>query len=341
MVLRILHGWRLLHPWRFRPSLHFGGQRACVMLLLLALSFALPGHADKPATKNGFDLEDASIPVSEIVSGGPPRDGIPAINDPKMVPAAEAGFMKDEDRIIGINLAGEARAYPIKILDWHEVVNDSIGDQYYAVTYCPLCGSGIVFASNAGDGRLVFGISGLLYNSDVLLFDRNTESLWSQLMAEAVSGKLKGLKLPEIPAFYTSWRAWQEQHPETLVLSTDTGYSRNYNRSPYIDYPKTRKLFFDVSHQAPRYFHAKQHVLGVKLDGITKAYAFSKLSEQGLGEFEDQVGDQTITVSWNEDSQTAFANDDEGNLLPTTIAYWFAWYTFNPNTLVFGISDES
>jgi len=140
---------------------------------------------------NGFDVTDAIIPVKKIASGGPPRDGIPAINEAKFVNPAEAKFLDPDSRVLGVEIEGVAKAYPIAILNWHEIVNDRIGTQHLAVTYCPLCGTGMVFASNVGDTALVFGVSGLLYNSDVLLYDRNTESLWSQLMRKAVSGPLK------------------------------------------------------------------------------------------------------------------------------------------------------
>ncbi|MDZ7685377.1 MAG: DUF3179 domain-containing protein [Gammaproteobacteria bacterium] len=201
------------------------------LLAAVALLLCVPASA---ATKNGFELEDPLIPVDEIISGGPPRDGIPAINEPTFVDPDEAGFMDEDDRVMGVVIDGVARAYPIKILNWHEAVNDKISTQHFIVTYCPLCGSGMVFASNAGkDGRLVFGISGLLYDSDVLLFDRNTESLWSQLMGKAVSGPLKGTDLPQLPARHTTWGDWLERHPGSQVMSTETGFGRSYERSPY------------------------------------------------------------------------------------------------------------
>ncbi|MFU8817641.1 MAG: DUF3179 domain-containing (seleno)protein, partial [Pseudomonadales bacterium] len=184
--------------------------------LLLLAGVAAFAVAVEARTMNGFDLSDALIPVRAIESGGPPRDGIPAINQPKFVAAPEAGFLDDDDRILGVAINGQPKAYPISILNWHEVVNDSSGSQYFVVTYCPLCGTGMVFASNAGDGALIFGVSGLLYNSDVLLFDRNTESLWSQILGKAVSGPLRGEPLPQLPAFHTTWADWRERHPQTL-----------------------------------------------------------------------------------------------------------------------------
>lgn len=125
--------------------------------------------------------------------------------NPAFVTAEMATYLKEDDRVLAVEISGVAKAYPIRILDWYEIVNDSIGNQRIVVTYCPLCDTGVVFASNVGASALVFGVSGLLYNSDVLVYDRNTESLRSQLMGQAISGRLKGVKLPQIPAFHTAW----------------------------------------------------------------------------------------------------------------------------------------
>jgi hypothetical protein len=126
------------------------------------------------------------------------------------------------------------------------------------VTYCPLCGTGLVFASNVGDSALVFGVSGLLYNSDVLLYDRNTESLWSQRMGQAISRRLKGVKLPQIPAFHTTWGEWRARFPNTGVLSIETGYQRYYHKKAYVGYEKSRRLYFSVTNKAPRDYHPKE-----------------------------------------------------------------------------------
>ena len=136
-------------------------------------------------TLNGFDLTDTLIPEHLIEAGGPPRDGIPAIDEPLFVDSSRAG-LSDTDRVLGLSFGAVARAYPVRILNWHEIVNDRIADQPVAVTYCPLCGSGMAFDARVGGQITRFGVSGLLYNSDVLLYDRRTGSLWSQIMARAV-----------------------------------------------------------------------------------------------------------------------------------------------------------
>jgi len=305
--------------------------------MIVALACLLVSLGAEARTLNGFELDDALVPPEDIVGGGPPRDGIPALNDPEMLAAAEADYLDGDDRILGVELNGEARAYPIRILNWHEVVNDNIASQHFAVSYCPLCGTGMVFASNVGDSdtALLFGVSGLLYNSDVLLFDRQTESLWSQILGKAVTGPLKGTELPQLPAAHTTWRAWQERHPDTLVLSTDTGFGRDYRRNPYAGYERSRRLYFDVANQAPRDYHPKALVLGVKVDGAQKAYPFEELEASGEAVLKDTVNGKRLRIHWDSASESAEVTDASGERYPSTVGFWFAWYAFYPDTEVF------
>jgi len=189
-------------------------------LLLLSLVFSSTVAAQ---VKNGFDLEDALVPVDMIQSGGPPRDGIPALSRPRFVSAKEADFLEQTDRVLGITLNGVSRAYPIKILNFHEIVNDRFSDASVVVTFCPLCGTGIVFRGSIEGVDHSFGVSGLLYNSDVLLYDQQTESLWSQIGGRAISGPRKGTPLERLPVTHTTWEDWLGRHPDTRVLSIDTG----------------------------------------------------------------------------------------------------------------------
>ena len=299
-----------------------------ISILLLFLVVSTTGNA---ARKNGFDLSNSLIPVEKILNGGPGRDGIPSIDRPRFVAATKADFMRDKDRVMGVNHQGVAKAYPIKILDWHEIVNDRIGNAQIVVTYCPLCGTGMVFhASQLGH----FGVSGLLYNSDVLLYDRKTKSLWSQIMAKAVSGRKRGEELQALPASHTTWRDWLSRYPDTLVLSQDTGFRRNYRQSPYLGYARTPKLMFDVEHRNGVHRN-KELVLGVSLNGEYKAYAFNTLKGHGRPEFEDELGQELITVTWSQSEQTAAVLNKDGAEIPSVIAYWFAWYAFHPDTEVF------
>ncbi|MFQ5483563.1 MAG: DUF3179 domain-containing protein, partial [Nitrospinaceae bacterium] len=203
----------------------------------------------------GWDFSRHAIPLDEIRSGGPPKDGIPALSNPKFVtPGSGASkYLQDSQRVIGLVVRGQAKAYPIGILNWHEIVNDRIGGKEVAVTYCPLCGTGMVFDADSGGRTLTFGVSGLLYQSDMLLYDRQTESLWSQIKSEAVTGPLTGTRLRLLASTHTTWGDWKRRRPDTLVMSRNTGYRRDYGRNPYGDYDKNRTLFFPVNASSRRY----------------------------------------------------------------------------------------
>jgi len=214
-------------------------------LTIVASAGTAQAAAPDPTQFNGFDVANASVPTQAIQRGGPPKDGIPAIDRPKFVPAG-AVRLADEDRVLGVALNGVARAYPVRILNWHEVVNDRFGERAIVVTYCPLCGTGMAFEARLGAASASFGVSGLLYNSDVLLYDRATQSLWSQILYTAVSGPLQGTRLSPVSLTHTSWADWRRRYPATQVLSTDTGFTRDYGRDPYAGYDRVQQLMFDV-----------------------------------------------------------------------------------------------
>jgi len=246
------------------------------LLVAAVVCYFGPGYLYAGPT-NGFDLGGALVPIEEIEHGGPPRDGIPAIDRPRFIAPGNASFLSDSDRVLGIDRNGIRKAYAVKILNHHEIVNDSFGQEAVVVTYCPLCGTGMAFLATADGSTRSFGVSGLLYNSDVLLYDRETGSLWSQLMKQAIAGPLRGERLQQIAMSHTSWGDWRNRHPDTLVLSTDTGSRRNYERSPYAGYENSKELYFPVSKMDPRY-HPKELVIGLSVNGMHKAYPFLELS---------------------------------------------------------------
>ncbi|GAB4466849.1 MAG: hypothetical protein OHK0044_07130 [Burkholderiaceae bacterium] len=308
-----------------------------------AVAWALAGAATMaasagpdPASYNGFDVSDALIPLHAIERGGPPKDGIPAIDRPKFTDGSAAGLRAD-DRVLGLVHNGVTKAYPVRILNWHEVVNDRFGDAPVAVTYCPLCGTGIAFDARHDGQPLNFGVSGLLYNSDVLLYDRGTESLWSQLRQQAVTGRLKGARLNVLPLEHTTWADWQARHPTTLVLSTDTGFARDYWHDPYAGYDRVQRLLFSVEHRDER-LAAKEWVLGIAIGDARKAYPFSVLSRiarERAHELRDTVGGQVIYVRYDPQHRSAQALDAQRRPLPAVTAFWFAWVAFNPNSEVY------
>lgn len=285
---------------------------------------------------NGFDVNGASVPVNAIQRGGPPRDGIPSIDKPVFVAAKDAR-LRDDDRVLGVAIAGVARAYPVRILNWHEVVNDRFGARAVVVTYCPLCGTGMAFDAQVGGRAASFGVSGLLYNSDVLLYDRETLSLWSQIMQTAVTGPRKGTRLTSVATTHTSWADWRSRHPGTQVLSTQTGFARDYQRDPYAGYDSVPRLMFDVQHRDER-VPLKEWVLGVEVDGAHKAYPFSALAQRvdGKGELLDTVGGRKLRIRYHAAHRSAEAFDEQGRAWPGTMAYWFAWVAFHPRTAVLG-----
>ncbi len=285
--------------------------------------------------RKGFVLERLLLPLEEIQDGGPPKDGIPSIDYPRFLAAEEADFLNDEELVLGLHYNGISTAYPIRILNYHEVVNDKFGDQPVAITYCPLCRSGVAFLAGTPEAPKVFGVSGLLYNSDVLLYDRTTESLWSQLLGKAISGPLSGQEISFLPLTQTSWKEWKKRYPETMVLSTNTGHQRDYNSSPYEQYEKEDRLLFSVAHEN-KSLPPKALVLGISVDGKHKAYPLNRLRKKAKdGPLQDQFNGQALYLHYDEDSHSAWASDAEDKAIPATTLYWFAWYAFHPQTAIF------
>jgi hypothetical protein len=282
---------------------------------------------------NGFKLTDALVSPRKIESGGPPKDGIPALFAPRFVPADQASYLNADERVLGVAYNDIVKAYPIKILNYHEIANDQFGDAAVAVTFCPLCGTGIAFLADTGGQKRTFGVSGLLYNSDVLMYDRETESLWSQIMAQAISGPASGTRLRPIPVLHTTWGNWLTRYPDSLVLKPPTAYGRNYNVSPYQDYATSSDLMFSVAHSDSRYA-TKSVVLGIKIGELTKAYPFEELPTN-TDTLYDTLSDHSIVVKYDVPSQTGWVLDQDGKEIPSFTAYWFAWVAFHPDTDVF------
>ncbi len=307
------------------------------ILALCSLLVGVTGYqlATSAGASNGFDLSNSILPANEIRHGGPPRDGIPALSDPEMLPNEAVDYIQPRDRIVGIEIDGQARAYPIDILNWHEIVNDSIGDSRFAITYCPLCGTAVAFDAEIDGEATDFGVSGLLYNSDVLLYDRATETLWSQIMTRAIAGPRVGQSLTKLPISHTTWQDWLARHPETLVLSRNTGHSRNYDRNPYAGYEKSRTLYFEVNNEAPDNYHPKEIVVGLGVDGVYKAYPFVELDRQGKASFSDEVNGKTFKFDWDSDHRSVRITDTDGREVAAIQGFWFAWFAFHPDTGVF------
>lgn len=311
------------------PLIHFIGisfRLAAFFSMIMWLCFAHPGHAQ---TKNGFDLSEASISKKEILSGGPSRDGIPSIDRPKFINVKSVDYLSDDDIVIGLVRGDTARAYPTRILIWHEIVNDVIGKDAIAVTYCPLCGTAMVFERKIGGKMQTFGVSGLLYRSDILMYDRESESLWSQLAMKAVSGPAVGMRLTWLPSEHLTWKAWREKYPRGKVLSTDTGYNRNYAGEAYASYFSSEHTMFPVPNTRKE-LPNKTWVIGVVINGKAKAYPANDLPPDKA--IEDKVGQKKVVVRYDAGKRNPQITNTEGEHIPSVMVFWFAWQAFYPQT---------
>ena len=282
--------------------------------------------------KNGFDLANAIVPAEEILRGGPPRDGIPAIDNPKFISPESADYLTDEDPVISFLCDGIARAYPLRILVWHEVVNDGINGKSFVISHCPLCGTSMVFNAMIDGERFTFGVSGLLYQSDVLFYDRQTESLWSQLALKAVSGSKVNSRLEWLPSEIMTFGAWKAKHQKLIreVLSTDITPSRPYSRNPYEGYEDQERLWFGVPANRDE-FDNKVWILGILLEGKAKAYLISSLGIRGT--ITDEFAGKRLQISYDAETQEPAVVDlTSGERLAFTRAFWFAWQAFYPET---------
>lgn len=296
----------------------------------VSAALSLSAGAASPRELNGFDLRGALIPAEEILRGGPLRDGIPALDFPPALPAAESPW-SDDDMVVGVVIGGTARAYPIGLLVWHELVNDQIGGIPILVSYCPLCGTALVFDRRVGGSERRFGVSGLLYRSDLLMFDRETESLWSQISAEAVTGPAVKRRLTLVRSRVQPWGDWKGAHPSTTVLSKQTGHRRAYGRSPYGDYATSSRLLFPVAVDSR--YHPKTRTLGLRLsDGTARAYPVDEVRKAG-GRVEDRFAGHPVVVRLDPTSQSFAVEVPEA--VEVIEGFWFAWAAFHPDSSVY------
>jgi hypothetical protein len=344
--------WQQAHP-EITPFAGFDGFKADVMAQIDPefRRFLRPGVPHE-------------IRLEEILWGGVPKDGIPALTNPKRIPPAEATWLTDDELVFGIEINGDARAYPLRILDWHEMFNDVVGGVPVTLAYCTLCGSGILFDARV-PGReqpFVFGSSGFLYRSNKLMYDQQTHSLWNQFTGRPVVGPLtgSGVELEVLPVTIASWRDWLAAHPATTVLSLETGFERDYTPGkPYGAYFASPELMFPAL-VPDRRLAPKDYVFALRADGQEKAWpldAFAggrvinaRLGDEAVvligdaatrtvrayraaGRSFEPTRDRAILRAGNETwrlEETALVGPDGQRLerLPGHIAYWFAWQGF-------------
>ncbi len=252
--------------------------RATLAAAVVAL-VALPAAGQTVILQTNRDK--ALVPIEEIIPGGPPPDGIPAIDRPAFVtPADAARWLKPKEPVLAVTVNGDARAYPLQILVWHEIVNDVVGGVPVAVTYCPLCNSGLVFDRTVEGAVLDFGTSGMLYRSDLVMYDRQSHSLWAQMEGRAIVGDRAGTRLAMRPANTIAFEDWRAAHPAGRVLSRETGHRRRYGINPYESYDQPDLGPFLFSGRLDPRRPPKERVVGLSLGEIRRAYPFPVLERQ-------------------------------------------------------------
>lgn len=304
------------------------------------------------------------IRPEEIVWGGVVVDGIPALDNPNHINAKEAGYLRDDDEVFGIEINGDARAYPLRIMGWHEMFNDVVGGVPVSLAYCTLCNAGILFEGDyegrekfGVDKPFTFGSSGFLYQSNKLMYDRNTDSLWNQFTGQPVSGPLRGsgIELKIRPVVITSWGKWKKAHPNTKVLSVDTGYRRDYGSGVvYKKYFASPELMFPaLGDEGKQSLREKEEIFGMRLEGGIKAWPLNAFKDGRI--LNDKVGFTNVVLIGDRKTRTVRAyerkdftfdaelktqngeswtltedalensNKEQLKRLPGHIAYWFAW----------------
>lgn len=311
----------------------------------------------------GKDLarrENLKIRLEEITWGGVRVDGIPSLDNPKLIAADEADYLLDDDLVFGVDINGDRRAYPLRIMGWHEMFNETIGGVPVALAYCTLCGAGILFETQV-EGRaepLIFGSSGFLYRSNKLMFDRTTHSLWNQFTGEPVSGSLleAGIKLKIRPVVTTTWARWKKRNPDSKVLSLETGYRRDYGAGVvYRDYFSSPNLMFPAIVRNEQQIKRKDRVFGIRDVAAAKAWPIEAFRDKTV--INDAVGTRNIVLIGDAATRTVRAYDrkdltfhgseaglttDKGDWsvteaallgpdgqklarVPGHLSYWFAW----------------
>ena len=273
---------------------------------------------------------------SEIRSGGPPKDGIPALSDPGFLPVAEETRLDDREPVIAVEIDGATpRAYPVRYLTWHEIVNDTVGGVPVAVTFCPLCNSFPTFDRRVGGRTLSFGVSGKLRNSDMVMYDRETESWWQQAVGEAIVGEMTGAALTQLPTWMESWAEFRARNPEGRVMD-EPDWPRSYGRNPYVNYDSSSKPFLFSGEMPPHGIPALERVVSVG----DRAWPLSRLREEG------RVREAGVTITWRAGQASALdtarigegrevgtirVRDGQGRDVAHDVMFAFAFHAFHPD----------
>lgn len=280
-------------------------------------SLAFAAHEGEPvpfadAASWKTDFRRHTVPLREIQEGGPPRDGIPAIDRPKFDTAAQASrWLRGQEPVVAVEYRGDARAYPLRVLIWHEIVNDVVGGEPMAVTFCPLCNAAIAFRRRAAGRVLDFGTTGKLRYFDLVMYDRQTESWWQQMTGEAIVGQLAGTRLEVVPAQIVSWHQFAQAYPRGRVLNQDTGHRRPYGTNPYVGYDDIRSSPFLYHGPRDGRLRPMERVVAFSLGGEAVAYPWEALRRVRV--VNDRVGGQPVVVLWTPGTVSALDREEIAN----------------------------
>ena len=246
------------------------------------------------------ELPEPLIDTAELRSGGPPPDGIPPVDEPRFLRPVDVDFLADNEPVLALEIGGDARAYPVQILTWHEIVNDTVGGVPVSVTYCPLCNSALAYDRRVEvDGIsevLDFGTSGLLFNSSLVMYDRQTQSLWSHFTGQAVMGELTGIELDDFAVATVAWSVWRDANPDALVLSRATGFDRPYGDNPYPGYDDVDGIPFLFEGEVDGRYTAMTRILGFEAGGEAVGVPLTALQERRV--ISGEIGDSTFVAWW-------------------------------------------
>ncbi|MAG48034.1 hypothetical protein CL617_05490 [archaeon] len=295
------------------------------------------GKEIKVTTDGVKYLVDPSKIVKGVRIPGDVKDAIPSIDNPKYISVEEADkWIKDNELVLALTYKNVERVYPLQILVSHEIVNDFIAGDAILITYCPLCGSGIAYERTINGEVVEFGTSGKLYNSNLVMYDRKTESYWTQIDGDAIVGELTGMELKEISIDTVAWRDWKKLHKDSEVLSRDTGYAKSYGSNPYGGYFEDDFIWFPLENEdTSNRIRPKDVVFGIEIDGKSIAYTENSIiSSNGL--IEDTFNGVNIKVERSEDGIVKITNLDSGEEIIKERDFWFAWFAFHPESKLYG-----
>ncbi len=291
---------------------------------------------DEPQITDG---EKHIVALNQIQSGGVGKDGIPAIDDPQFISIDEANSnLSDQELGVAVSINGIDRFYPFQILVWHEIVNDKFADQRVLITYCPLCFASVVFEPVVEGEEVEFGVSGKLWNSNLVMYDRKNENYWSQILGTAIVGPQAGKTLKLLPSDQLTYGNWKEAFPDGEVLSRETGAKRFYGKDPYGSYyANDEDIFFTINNEDTR-LERKEYVLGIVIDNEAKAYLPASI--QAAGEVIDEFNGRQLQLIWDKDLEVVRIFDitdpeEEPIRINPFAQFWFSWAAAHPNTLLY------